>query len=229
LPKTIPTQAQLDLIAPGVYDIPIRLEPELEPNRQELRRCLVNAQERLHDFAIKYDWEQFTLEPFASSAGFFAHKGAFDQALLETCGLDPATKIPETYCAALEQGSILCVSPELYRRLYPAGDEPNAFEKLLAHEMAHRLHIRILGGDEEAMGPVWFYEGFALFAAGQMEKNSPLLTAEELQAVVEAEERQDYRRYVTAFRTFLGSASLQQLIGMAGKPDFRIWLKQISA
>jgi hypothetical protein len=31
------------------------------------------------------------------------------------------------------------------------------FEKLLTHEMAHRLHIRILDGSEEAMGPVWFY------------------------------------------------------------------------
>ena len=32
------------------------------------------------------------------------------------------------------------------------GDEENAFEKLLAHEMAHRLHIRILNGNENAMG-----------------------------------------------------------------------------
>jgi hypothetical protein len=134
-------------------------------------------------------------------------------------------ELPETYCAALEQGILMSVSPELYQRLYPEGDEGQAFEKLLTHEMAHRLHIRILDGNEEAMGPVWFFEGFALYAAAQFEQSLPALSAAGIWEIVGAEERGDYRRYAAVFRSFLGKASLQQLVGMAGKAEFVDWLR----
>ena len=120
---------------------------------------------------------------------------------------------------------LMSVSPELYRSLYPQGDEESTYEKLLTHEMAHRLHIRILGGNEEAMGPVWFYEGFALYAAGQFERIASHLTAAEIWDVVNAEERGDYRQYATLFRHFLDKAPLQQLIDMAGQVGFVDWLR----
>lgn len=211
----------------GVFDIPIRLDPSLEAQRASFHGILLGAQRRLRDFAIKHNWNEYIKEPLAQSARFYAEKAAFDHDLLEVSGLDPTLELPETYCAALEQGILMSVSPELYRKLYPEGDEENAFEKLLVHEMAHRLHIRILAGNEDAMGPVWFYEGFALYAAGQLEKTAPSLSPGDIWAVVEAEERQDYRRYVTVFRYFIGKATIHQLIEMAGKAEFVQWLKRI--
>lgn len=227
MPDPFPVSEHPHPIENGIYDIPIRLDAPLENQRDSFRSILFSAQRRLRDFALKNDWIEYIKEPFAKLAHFHADKSSFDHDLLEICDLDTTIELPQTYCAALEQGVLMSVSPELYRTLYPEGDEADAFEKLLTHEMAHRLHIRILGGDEEAMGPIWFYEGFALYAASQLEKAAPELTTAEIWAIVIDEERQDYRKYVTVFRYFLGKAALHQLIQMAGKAEFVDWLKQI--
>jgi hypothetical protein len=210
----------------GVHDVPIELAASLEQQRAWLRSALLSAQGRLAAFALKHSWRAHIQAPFARLFHVYADKASFDHDLLELCSLDPSIELPPTYCAALEQGVLMSVSPELYRKLYPQGDEERAFEKLLTHEMAHRLHIRVLGGDEEAMGPVWFYEGFALYAAGQFEKTTLHLTAAETWEVVSAEERGDYRRYASVFRRLAARVPLQLLVEMAGKADFDDWLRQ---
>jgi hypothetical protein len=216
-------------IEDGVFDIPLQLDAALEPQQNQLRGLLLSAQKRLRDFALARGWGEHVRTPFAESAHIHATKAAFDLDLLTLCGLDPTMELPSTYCAALEQGVLLSVSPELYRALYPEGDETDAYEKLLTHEMAHHLHIRILGGDEEAMGPVWFYEGFALHAADQLRQSAPRLDESEIWAVVRAEERADYRQYVSVFDHFLGKAALPQLVDRAGKPDFIEWLEKLES
>ena len=91
--------------------------------------------------------------------------------------------------------------------------------------MAHRLHIRILEGDEDAMGPIWFYEGFAIYAAGQFETFS--LDSTEIWKIVRSTERESYRKYGAVFRYFLKMVSIRELIEHAGKDDFQEWLQQI--
>lgn len=213
-------------ISPGIYPIPILLSESLEPQRGSLENTILAGQRRLRSFAEKYHWEAHLAEPFARLFQVYADKASFDRSLLQICGLDPNLELPATYCAALEQGVLLSVSPELYRQLYPEGDEEHAFEKLLTHEMAHRLHIRILGGDEQAMGAVWFYEGFALFAAGQFEKNAPTLTQAEIWEIVNDPERGSYRCYAAVFQYFADKVPLQQLVEMAGRPEFGSWLRE---
>ncbi len=211
----------------GVYEIPIQLDKSLEPQRAVLRETLLASQRRLRDFARKHHWDQLTKEPFAKLFRVHSDKASFDRGLLETCGMDTNTKLPSTYCAALEQGILMSVSPELYRSLYPEGDEEKAFEKLLAHEMAHRLHIRILNGGEDAMGAVWFYEGFAIYAASQFEGTAPELSLTEIWEIVNDPERGSYRKYAAVFQYFVGKVPIQQLIDHAGKADFSDWLKRI--
>jgi hypothetical protein len=211
----------------SVFDFPLQLSAFLEPQRARLRNVVLAAQVRLREFALQHSWEKHVREPFATSVHIHAEKADFDRGLLTLVGMDPNIELPSTYCAALEQGVLMCVSPELYRSLYPEGDEGHAFEKLLTHEMAHRLHIRILNGDEEAMGPIWFYEGFALHAAGQLKQVVPSLTPSEIWAIVHAEERGDYRHYVSVFQYFLGKTSIQHLVEMAGRQDFLDWLEHI--
>ena len=213
----------------GIHNIPIQLESPLESQRVYFEHTLLAAQRRLRDFALKHNWKACLNEPFAKLFRVYADKASFDHDLLEICGLEPTLELPKTYCAALEQNVLMSVSPELYRTLYPEGDEESAFEKLLTHEMAHRLHIRILGGNEEAMGAVWFYEGFALYAAGQFGQAVPTLNNAEIWKIVNAQERGDYRQYTAVFRYFTEKASIQQLIGMADNPEFVDWLKEISA
>ena len=218
---------QPQMIEQGVFDIPLLLTPALEPQRTQLRAVLVEAQRRLKKFASAHGWLEHMLAPFAIQARVFEVKAQFDHDLLELAGMDTSIELPKTYCAALEQQVLVSVSPELYAELYPEGDEPHAFEKLLAHEMAHRLHIRILNGDEERMGPIWFYEGFALYAADQFEGFLPVLSAAQLWETVQTEERIDYRRYAAAFRYFSQQAPLQQLVEKAGDAGFHDWLRNI--
>lgn len=219
--------AQLKQVEEGVYRIPIQLAESLEPHRLTLQETLFAAQRRLRDFARTFHWQLHTKGPFANLFCVYADKVSFDHHLLEICGLDTTMELPATYCAALERGVLMSVSPELYRTLYPEGDEECAFEKLLAHEMAHRLHIRILNGDENAMGPVWFYEGFALYAAGQFEKNAPQLNTAEIWDIVNDPERGSYKRYASVFQYFAAKASLPQLVEHAATDGFLGWLKEI--
>jgi hypothetical protein len=207
-------------IEAGVYDISLLLDGSLEPKRLALQRTLWLAQRRLRDFALQHGWGIHVQEPFAVQAQIFSAKQSFDRALLELCNMDINIELPATYCAALEKNILLCVSPELYQQVYPEGVEEDSFEKLLAHEMAHRLHIRVLGGDEEAMGPVWFYEGFALYAANQFERSLLYLSSDDIWNIVGVKERGNYQQYATVFRYFLSKVSLQQLVEMAGQQDF---------
>jgi hypothetical protein len=219
---------QPNLIEDGIYVILLQLDGTLEAQRISLQKTLLAAQRRLKIFAQKHGWHVHIQEPFAVRAHFYDAKAKFDHDLLEISGMDTTIQLPNTYCAALEKEVLMCVSPQLYREVYPEGVEDDAFEKLITHEMAHRLHIRILDGDEEAMGPVWFYEGFALYAADQFEQTMPDLSEEEIWRVVNAHERSDYRRYASVFRHFLRMVSIHQLVENAGTQGFTNWLKLIS-
>jgi len=119
----------------------------------------------------------------------------------------------------------MAVSPELYSQIYPEGIEDKSFEKLITHEMAHRLHIRILNGNENAMGPLWFFEGFAIYAAGQFANYN--LRPAEVWEVVKGTKRRSYQKYGATFRYLLQRAPLQELIERAGRNDFLKWLHQI--
>ena len=217
---------QPHMIETGVFDIPLMLAPSLEGQRAFLQTMLLGAQRRLRRFAQSYGWLDHMLTPFAIRAQMYLLKERFDHDLLALVGMDTNTQLPSTYCAALEEQVLMSVSPELYAELYPEGNEVDAFEKLLTHEMAHRLHIRILNGDEERMGPIWFYEGFALYAANQFEAFLPVLNKDEIWEVVRTEERIDYRRYASVFRYLLNFVSLEQLVDRGGIAEFLCWLQQ---
>jgi hypothetical protein len=174
---------------PVAWEPELELPTSLEPRRQQLAATLAAALERVRSFARSQGWQGLTEESFFDRVRIFDRKPDFDRALLEVAGLDPATPLPATYSAALENRILMAVSPELYAAPYPEGVEEASYEKLLAHEIAHRLHVRILGGDEEAMGPIWFYEGFAIYAADQLRNAGADLPPEELWRIVADSER----------------------------------------
>lgn len=213
------------MIEEGVYKIPLLLPKSLEPQKDRLEETLLSAQRRLRSFAVRNGWDDFVSDRLADRAEIYDDKDAFDQAFCRLCDVEPTKKLPMTYSATSERGVFIAVSPELYAQNYPEGIEEKSFEKLITHEMAHRLHIRILEGDEDAMGPIWFYEGFAIYAAGQFEKFS--LESTEIWKIVRSTERGSYRKYGAVFRYFLKMVSIRELIEHAGKDDFLRWLNQL--
>ncbi len=201
-------------------DIPV----SLEPRRAELESAVRAAVARIATFAQAHGWGDLAREPLFDSVRIFDDKAAFDAFLIAATGVDQDTKLPAEFCAALENRVLTAVSPEMYEEVYAAGREPGSYAKLLAHEIAHRLHIRILNGDEEAMGPVWFYEGFAIYAADQMNDPTFILSDEELWRIVANPNRGSYKKYGAAIRQFLEKTTIEEMVKRAGKDGFKEWL-----
>ncbi len=207
-------------IEPGVFDFSLKLSESLEPRRNELRNEIIEAQRNLHVFAEKNGWSQLMSKPLADSAEIYATKPEWDARLRQIVP-DAPKDIPKTFSAAIEGGILLAVSPDVYFANYPDGkSEPNAFRKLITHEFAHRLHVRICKGKEEKMGPMWFFEGFAIYAANQLNQHPPKLSEKEIWAIANAKERGSYLKYNAVFRHFLGSQPLPKFVDASMQNNF---------
>jgi hypothetical protein len=94
------------------------------------------------------------------------------------------------------------VSPELYAKNYSEGVEEDSYEKLLAHEIAQRLHIRISNDDEGRMGPPWFFEGFAIYAVEQFRESTCKPSSTEIREILSSSKRGSYKKYNDVSRFF---------------------------
>jgi len=205
----------------------IILPTSLENERKTIQQAFLNAESRLMTFADFNGWSSLTQKPFIQEARIFDSKDKFVEFAIEFLECPPETKLPDAFSAALEKDVFFSVSPRIYNEIYPDAREPNAFEKLITHEMAHRLHVRILNGNEEAMGPIWFYEGFSIFASNQFEVSNPELTEKEIWSIVESPDRGSYRKYATVIRFFMKKTSLKEMIAHASNTNFTEWLRSL--
>ena len=201
------------------------LPASLEPRRAEFEGYIAKAMENVRAFAAKYGWSSLVHESFFDKVMIFDVKKDFDRTLLKLCKMDPGMVLPESYCGALEERNLIAVSPEYYDKVYPAGREPDSFIKLLTHEICHRLHVRILNNDEEAMGPVWFFEGFAIFAADQFTQSKIKLTEADIWNIVNDPDRGSYEKYSHVFKYFADKIPLKELVANAKREDLTDWLK----
>lgn len=204
--------------------VKVILPKSLENRRLEFQNYIEVAKKNIAAFAKKYEWQELTKEDFFDSVMIFDIKNDFNRTLLKLAAADTSMQLPETYCAALEKKTLVAVSPEYYAKVYPEGVEPHSYEKLLTHEIAHRLHVRILKGNEEAMGPIWFYEGFAMFAADQFSKSTIHLDKKEMTEIMNNPDRGSYAKYCYIFRYFANKVPLKELIAKANDKNFNEWL-----
>lgn len=207
-------------------DIELRLSDSLKGKENFYRNIYRRSRTRLERFAKKHGWEDLLKEPFIKRIEIYDSKEAYDQMLRASYPELKNKTVPKTYAAGIEKGVYFSVSPAVYTRIYPQGNDPDAFEKLFTHELAHRLHVRILDGDEERMGPIWFFEGFATVASGQFEKNKPDLSAEEIAKLLDQKERGSYLKYNKLLKHFLKKHNLKELVERAGNKDFQSWLAE---
>lgn len=206
--------------------IRLRLPDPLPSRKDEFMSYITAAHERLAAFARTQSWESYLLESFILEARIFPTKEQFDKAIVEFFNLDPEVSLHPTHCAALEEKILFIVVPELYGEVYPQGIEPDSYIKLITHEMAHRLHIRLLDGDEEAMGPVWFYEGLATVIAGQFSTLELDLSIEACRSILRDDERGDYRAYNAIMKKVMRTILLADLIARAKDPSFSEWVSE---
>lgn len=203
----------------------IVLPGSLAPQRRNVAAQVDSAVQELAAFAHAHAWDSLITEPFMDSLMVFDRKKDLDHQLLMLAGADTTMELPATYCGALEARTLVVMSPEYYDAVYPEGREPHAWVKLLVHEMAHRLHVRILNGNEEAMGPIWFYEGFAIHAAGQLKHAAPTLDSTGMRAVMDDPERGSYALYGAVFNHFAQRHTLADLLRWAANNELEsVWV-----
>ena len=207
--------------------IPIILSNSLENQRREFEEIVFNAQKNVQKFAEQHDWKFLIYENFMDSVIICDSKEEFDNTVKEFLEMDFATELPKSFSACLENRTLISVSPNVYAVIYPEGTEDKSFEKLLTHEISHRLHVRILDGNEDVMGPIWFFEGFAIYAANQFSNSNIKLSENEIWEIVEITERGSYEKYAFVFRHFANKVSLNELVKRAGDDNFINWLKSL--
>ena len=183
-------------------------------------------------FAKEHGWERHLEEPLFNRVEIFRSQEALWGWLTTRAGIKPDSPMPtDGLIAGLEFDTLLAVRPEEAKRIRPEYfDGDDEWTRLLAHEMAHQLHLRVLDGNDKAMGPQWFYEGFAVIASGQrLGTKLQFKTVDEAFVHGTTEGRGAYGRYAAAVRFWTQFAPLDQLVEEAGEADFETRLKQLAA
>ncbi len=185
---------------------------------EEIRVTIARAQGRIDRFAQEHGWEALLRPVLYDSCEIFDSGAALLARIRQIHSLPEDVKQPTaTVVGALEKRILLFVSPDEFARVVPElAAELNAYEKLMAHEIAHRLHVAILAGDEERMGPRWFYEGFAVVASGQHQ-------GAELGDPEAAMASASYRDFGALVRALMDHVPLEELVRRAGDSDFEAW------
>ncbi len=223
--KTAPPTATESLVQPRQLQRPLSLPRNLTGAREYFAKAVLEAEDvarafcKLHWPAVDCNVQHF------DAVEVFSSQEALWQRVLQINRVEDAPMPTAGLAAALEGRVLLAVTPDVYREVAPdyAGASEAAWSRLLAHEIVHRLHVQVLKGDEDAMGPQWFYEGFAVLGADQqIIEPLPSEELQELLAWVKA--KNAYSRYGALMQRLAAKIPLTELVKNAGGKEFESWL-----
>lgn len=176
-----------------------------------------NSLDQVLDFSNKNKLGIKQPSEFIKSAVMYGTKRAFDE-MMYASGWPKNQSIPKNYVGVGQNKVFHVVSWEVYKEIYPK-DSKDDYQKLITHEISHLFHITYLKGQEDHMGPRWFYEGFACLVANQYE-DSIMPSKETIQKILKDDKFGDYKAYVSLLREVVKSKSLPTLLEDARKNEF---------
>ncbi|UCZ51543.1 hypothetical protein LGQ02_11735 [Bacillus shivajii] len=211
----------------SIFDIPLALPITEEKRRNWYEKMITNAQKRISNFAFNHQWSDHISQPLIKEVRVYETKEQFDKDVKIAFRYDSDIDLPQSFSAVIADGILLIVTEEIYAENYKVGQEDHAYEKLLAHEMAHELHIRILDRNEEQMGPRWFFEGFALYAANQFEDTMLELSNEDIVNIISSEQSSTYAYYRLLMDKLLLHIDLKKAVEHAKYPNFDYFVRKL--
>jgi hypothetical protein len=208
-------------------DARLSVPGQFEAQRPELVEAVVAALAVVLDFSLRHGWSHLTTDPFFYAVEIHATQESLWRRILDLNDVPFRPPPTDALTAALECHILMAVVPEEAEKA-----RPEYFRNrqdwicALAHEISHRLHVRILGGNEHAMGPEWFYEGFAILASGQrLGSDIEVRSIDEAFELAGSSGRGSYARYAASVRFLAERIALPELVSQAGRADFEAWLK----
>lgn len=199
-----------------------------EHRRGEIAQAVCDAVAIVKAFAAFYAWAPLAKEPFFSRVEIFPSNETLWKHLLELNQLPYDFPPPtDAVTAVLENGTLMAVFFEEAQRARPEYFKIHLdWVQALAHEMVHRLHVRVLNGNEDAMGPQWFYEGLAIIGSGQpLDRDIAVQDIGKALELTAATACGSYACYAAALRFLMKRIPLQRLVEHAADPDFETLLR----
>jgi len=169
------------------------------------------ALSELKNTAHKHNFDSFVKVEFLDEVIIYDKQVDFISKIVKLYPYYKKEFLPSSISAIIENKVLYIISKEEYERVYPIeGETPLGYTRLIIHELAHQLHIRLLNDNEEGMGPRWFYEGFALHIANQFPdaKIDKKLAID----IIEHQLNVSYIDYAAIFRLLLKTFSLNELL-----------------
>lgn len=205
----------------------LHVSPGMEQRRREFAEAAVRAFAIVTRFASRLGWDHLVDRPLYTRFEVVPDQAELVSRVQQHAGEPEPVPLPTGgLAAALVDGYLIVVTPEEYMRVRPEyASQPDAWARLLAHELIHVLHERAVGSDDEAMGPKWFFEGLAVLGSEQDLGQRPRFSsAAEALATVKDDSRGSYARYENAVGYFAERVPLKELVSRARNGDFEDWL-----
>jgi hypothetical protein len=211
----------------GAFEANLILPAGHESRRADVVRAVADAVDIVHRFAVQHGWSSHVTAPFFRGVELYLTQEELWQRILELNDVQDVPVPTDALTAALEKDILLAVVREEAERARPEYFQTeDDWVRALAHEMIHRLHVRILGGNENAMGPQWFYEGFAVLGSGQaLGIDQRVDDVDNALSMAAFTGRGAYARYAAAIRFFAERIPLQRLVANAERAAFQDWLR----
>ncbi len=202
----------------------INIDPLITNEHSHYQPLIEKCVQHIKDYAIANGWPDQGQHSIINHVEVYANRARLEQGLLNTFNLPPDTKFPPGLTAANNSKDMLLIMTEEQSKIHsPAFVEPGFYDKMITHELAHLLHVAVLNGDENKMGPIWFFEGFAVVVSKQMESYRWTPSRQELMEIMEDPNRGDYLKYATLVRMLLQKNSMKTLVEKASDPEFNDW------
>ncbi len=157
-------------------------------------------------------------QAFVKRAVIYSTKAKFDDMIRNSPGWPREVPVPPNYAGVGHDKTFHVVSWEAYQTIYPRENYED-YQKLITHELAHLFHVSYLNGQEDKMGPIWFYEGLPCLIANQY-PDAILPENEDLREILKNPERGNYKTYVAILRALIKKKPLRDLLNEASQDNF---------
>lgn len=193
---------------------------------RDFKKHLTESISVLLDFSKRENLGVKSVDSFVTKVVLYKTKADFDNMVSTSPGWPKNTPVPKTYVGVGETKTLHVVSWDAYKEIHPS-DSIDDYKKLLVHELAHLLHIAVVDGREDEMGPTWFFEGFACYVAGQY-PDSVITAKEELRMIFKESSRGSYQTHSAIFRKLASRMSIKELLTKARTLESAKMIEQLA-